>query len=287
MGLLYIVATPIGNLEDITLRALRILREVRLIAAEDTRTSRVLLQHYEIDTPLTSYHEHNKLTKLDAIFDALAVGDVALISDAGTPTISDPGYELVQACIAQGHTIVPIPGANAALSALIASGLPTDSFVYVGFLPKKQNARRELLRSLRDEPRTLIAYESPHRAADTLGIIADVLGDERPICLAREITKRFEEFWRGSAHEAAAHFSTQNPRGEVTLIIGGAPTDSQTWDKVRVISALHAQLDDGQSLAQAAKAVARASGWKKNAVYQLGLDAANNADDADNPELAD
>lgn len=272
MGILYLVATPIGNLEDITLRALRTLREVRLIAAEDTRTSRVLLQHYDITTPLTSYHEHNKIGKLDAIFDALALGDVALISDAGTPTISDPGYELVAQCLQRGYEVVPIPGANAVLSALSASGLPTDSFVYLGFLPKKQGARRDLLKGVRTEPRTLIAYESPHRAADTLGLIAEVLGDDRPVCVAREMTKKFETFWRGTAQEAARHFQQENPRGEITLVIGGAPTGTHNWDRGRVQAALQTQLDAGESLSQAAKTVAQMSGWKKSQVYQLGLD---------------
>lgn len=161
MNTLYIVPTPIGNLEDITLRALRILREVQLIAAEDTRTTRVLLDRYEIRTPLTSYHEHNKLTKLDALFDALSVGDVALVSDAGTPGISDPGYELIREAIARGVTIVPLPGASAITTALIASGLPTDGYVYLGFLPRKESTLRDLLSDLRAERRTLIAYESP------------------------------------------------------------------------------------------------------------------------------
>ncbi|MBZ0278948.1 MAG: 16S rRNA (cytidine(1402)-2'-O)-methyltransferase, partial [Anaerolineae bacterium] len=159
MGILYLVPTPIGNLEDITLRALRILREVALIAAEDTRTTRVLLQHYDIPTPLTSYHEHNKLGKLDAIFTALDTGDVALVSDAGTPGISDPGFELVQAVLERGGRVVPLPGANDITPALIASGLPTDSFVYLGFLPRKDKALADMLDSLVAEKRTLVAYE--------------------------------------------------------------------------------------------------------------------------------
>jgi len=272
MNTLYLVATPIGNLEDMTLRALRVLKEVRLIAAEDTRTSRVLLQHFEITTPLTSYHEHNKLVKLDAIFAALEAGDVALISDAGTPSISDPGYELVREAIARGYQIVPVPGANAIASALIASGFPTDGYVYLGFLPKKQSARRALLESVRTEKRTLVCYESPHRLADTLGLIAAVMGAERPVCVAREMTKRYEEFYRATAHEAQQRYASENPKGEITLVIGGAPASSQ-WDRLRVLEELERLLDAGESLSSAARTIAAASGWKKNAVYELGLEA--------------
>jgi 16S rRNA (cytidine1402-2'-O)-methyltransferase len=271
MGILYLVATPIGNLEDMTMRALRILKEVRLIAAEDTRTSRVLLQHFGITTPLTSYHEHNKLGKLDTIFDALKLGDVALISDAGTPAISDPGYELVREAIQQGYSVVPIPGANAIATALIASGLPTDGFVYLGFLPKKQNARRELLETVKAEKRTLICYESPHRLADTLGLVMRVMGETRPVCVAREMTKHYEEFFRATAKEAHTRYSDENPKGEITLVISGAP-ESANWDKVRVLAELDRRLEAGESLSSAAKAVANASGWKKNAVYELGLE---------------
>ncbi|MDW8356235.1 MAG: 16S rRNA (cytidine(1402)-2'-O)-methyltransferase, partial [Bryobacterales bacterium] len=163
MGALYLVATPIGNLEDITARALRVLRKVSLIAAEDTRHTRGLLAHFDIHTPLTSYFEHNKLTKLDVILAALETGDVALVSDAGMPALSDPGYELVRAALDAGHDVIPIPGPSAITAALAASGLPTDAFVYLGFLPRKAGERRRLLESLRAEPRTLVAFESPHR----------------------------------------------------------------------------------------------------------------------------
>jgi 16S rRNA (cytidine1402-2'-O)-methyltransferase len=271
MGTLYVVATPIGNLEDMTFRAIRILKSVRLIAAEDTRTSRVLTQHFDIETPMTSYHEHNKLVKLDAIFDTLAHSDVALISDAGTPGISDPGYELIKAAIARGFPVVPIPGASAIITALIASGMPTDSFIYLGFLPKKQNARRDLLQSLKNEKRTIVAYESPHRTADTLGLVAAVMGDSRAVCVAREMTKMFEQFWRGTAYDAQQHFSAENPKGEVTLIIAGAPDNGQ-WDKARVQAELQQRLDDGEALSAAAKTVAALSGWKKSVVYDLGLE---------------
>lgn len=271
MRTLYIVATPIGNLEDMTYRAVRILKEVQLIAAEDTRTSRVLTKHFEIDTPMTSYHEHNKLTKLQAVFDTLKSGDVALISDAGTPGISDPGYELIHEAIKRGYDVVPIPGANAVITALVASGLPTDSFVYLGFLPKKQSARRDLFHSLKNEKRTIIAYESPHRVADTLGQVGAILGDDRNVCVAREMTKKFEEFWRGTVKDATQHFNNDNPKGEITLLIEGA-ADAGNWDKSTVLAALDNKLEEGLSLSRAAKEVAALSGWKKRVIYELGLD---------------
>ncbi len=270
MSTLFIVPTPIGNLEDITLRALRVLREVALIAAEDTRTTRVLLHHYDIHTPLTSYHEHNKLTKLDTIFDTLATADVALVSDAGTPGISDPGYELIQETIKRGVRIEPLPGATAIIPALVASGLPTDGFVYLGFLPRKQSERAAFLESIAGERRTLVAYESPNRLIDTLESILHVLSD-RPLCVARELTKMFEEFHRGTVSSALDHYRANPPRGEITLVIGGAPLETKAvWDEARVRSALYARLDDGQPLISAAKAVAAESGWDRRAVYSLG-----------------
>ncbi len=266
-GTLYIVPTPIGNLEDITLRALRILRESALIAAEDTRTSGVLLAHYDIHTPLTSYHEHNKLTKLDTILDALAVGDVALISDAGTPGISDPGYELIHEAIARGVTVTPLPGANAVITALVGSGLPTDSFVYLGFLPRKK--LRAYFESLADESRTMIAYESPNRLIETLEALRDAWGETRAVCVARELSKKFEEFTRGTVDEVLAHYTQTPPRGEITLVMGGAPLTDDTWDEARVRAALQARLDAGESRSAAAKALARESGWRKGDIYAL------------------
>lgn len=262
--------TPIGNLEDITLRALRVLREVRLIAAEDTRTTRVLLRHYDIDTPLTSYHEHNKLIKLDPILETLAQGDVALVSDAGTPGISDPGYELIQAAIARGVRVEPLPGPNALLPALVGSGLPTDAFIYLGFLPKKAKARAELLAGLNDETRTVIVYESPNRLLDTLQAIRDTLG-ERPLCVARELSKIYEEFVRGTASEVIAHYTANPPRGEVVLVIGGSVVMDEVWDEARVRQALNELVESGESLSSAAKTVAAQSGWKRRDVYALGL----------------
>ncbi len=266
MGTLYLVPTPIGNLEDITLRALRVLREVQLIAAEDTRTSRVLLSHYEIRTPLTSYHEHNKLTKLDALFETLANGDVALISDAGTPGISDPGYELVQAALERGIRVEPLPGANAVTTALIASGLPTDRFTYLGFLPRKHLV--QFWQGFEHDPNTLVAYESPHRLVEALEALQTAVG-ERPVSVARELTKKFEEFIRGPVGEVIGHFREHPPRGEITLVVGGTVIENEIWDEARVYRALQERLDAGEPLSKAAKAVAAEAGWEKRAVYRL------------------
>ncbi|MEL6272888.1 MAG: 16S rRNA (cytidine(1402)-2'-O)-methyltransferase [Chloroflexota bacterium] len=273
MGTLYIVPTPIGNLEDITLRALRILGEVDLIAAEDTRTSRVLLDHYDISTPMLSYHEHNKIARLDSVLDTLSGGDVALISDAGTPGVSDPGYELIGMAIDAGFAVVPLPGANAVTTALVGSGMPTDSFIYVGFLPKKDRARRDFLESLRDEKRTIIAYENPYRVAATLTDVAQVMGDDRPVCVAREMSKMFEEFYRETAANAAARYRDEAPKGEITLVIGGAPNDTDNvWDEERVLAELNRRLESGEKLSRASKAIAQLSGWNKRDVYALGVD---------------
>ena len=272
MGILYIVPTPIGNLEDITLRALRVLKEVDLIAAEDTRTSRVLTRHFAIDTPLTSYHEHNKLSKLGRIFAALERGDVALISDAGTPGISDPGAELIREAINRGVEVVPLPGANAVISALVGSGMSADRFVFIGFLPRKANALRALLLENQDESGTLVAFESPWRLVDSLSVVADTLGADRRVCVAREISKKYETFFRGSAAEALRHFQTQNPRGEVTLLIEGAAPTETRWDDAQVKSALKQELEAGVSLSAAARQVAKAARWSKRAVYQLGIE---------------
>lgn len=271
-GTLYIVPTPIGNLEDITLRALRVLKTVTLIAAEDTRTTRVLLNHFEIATPLTSYHEHNKLTKLDAIFAALEAGDVALVSDAGTPGINDPGYELIREAVTRGVKVEPLPGANAAITALVASGLPTDGFIYAGFLPKKDKARGEFLAPFADEARTLILYESPNRLVEALEALADALGD-RPACVGREITKLHEEFRRGTLREIAAHYREHPPRGEIVIVVGGAPPKAvEVWDQHRVQRALDARLAAGEPLKLAAKALAAECGWDRRSVYALGID---------------
>ncbi len=272
MGVLYLVPTPIGNLEDITLRALRVLREARLIAAEDTRTTRVLLQHFDIRTPLTSYHEHNRLSKLDVLLDALQAGDVALVSDAGTPGISDPGAELVAAALAHGVRVVPLPGANAALCALVASGLSTERFAFLGFPPRKRAERQALLAQAAQFDGTLILYESPNRLHDLLLDVVAVLGADRPVCAARELTKLYEEFQRGPATAVAAHYAGNPPRGECVLLIAGVPpAPPERWDDAAVRAALQARLAQGESLRDAARALAGEAGWERRAVYALGL----------------
>ena len=277
MGTLYLVATPIGNLEDITLRALRILKEVALIAAEDTRTARNLLHHFEITTQVTSYFEHNKLTKLDRVLDALERGDVAVISEAGMPGLSDPGYELVRAALERGIRVVPIPGANALTAALVGSGLPTDQFIYLGFLPRQASARRKLLKAVIAEPRTLVAYEAPHRLRASLGDISDILGD-RAICVARELTKVYEEFFRGNVSVAREHFAKLAPRGEFTLVIEGKTSDGRpqstertVWDEARVREAVRDLIAAGMPRTDAVKHVARECGRDRREVYQLAI----------------
>ena len=268
MGKLYLVATPIGNLEDITLRALRVLREVGLIAAEDTRVTRKLLAHYGIDTPLISYHEHNKLARLDQLFAALEAGDVALVSDAGTPGLNDPGYELVRAAIARGVWVVPVPGPSAPLAALVVSGLPSDSFVYLGYTPRQRSQRQAFWAGVAGEARTLIALEAPHRLRACLDDALHALGD-REIAVARELTKLHEEIFRGTISAALAHFV--EPRGEVTLVVAGAPKGGARWAEDAVREALEAAIRAGASPAQAAKEVAAASGWSRREVYRLTL----------------
>ena len=269
MGTLYVVGTPIGNLEDISLRALRILRQVDLIAAEDTRTTRKLLARYGIETPLTSYHEHNKLTKLDYLLETLREKDVALVSEAGMPGLSDPGYELIRAAIERGIPVVPVPGPSALVTALVVSGLPTDSFVYLGFLPRRREERRRLLELVARERRTLVAFEAPHRLLATLADLKEVLGDRR-IAIARELTKVHEEVWRGTTGEALARFEETPPRGEFTLVIEGAK--EARWDEERVRRALRRMLGEGVGTREAVKAVAELAGWPKREVYELALE---------------
>ncbi len=273
MGTLYLVATPIGNLEDITLRALRVLREATLIAAEDTRSARNLLAHFQISTPVTSYFEHNKLRKIDPILDALTRGDIAVISEAGMPGLSDPGYELVVAAIGRNIRVVPIPGPSALTAALIASGLPTDQFVYLGFFPRQPTARRKLLKSLTNETRTLVAYEAPHRVRASLDDIERTLGN-RKICIARELTKMYEEFIRGSVSQAREHFAVHAPRGEFTFVIGGADQKdpqmlSSHWSDARVRSRVKKLIASGMRRTDAVKRTAQESGRDRREVYNL------------------
>jgi 16S rRNA (cytidine1402-2'-O)-methyltransferase len=226
-GILSVVATPIGNLEDITLRALRVLREVDLIATEDTRRTRILLDHYQIDKPLTSLYDYNEVHKAPTLIRRLHEGiSIALVCDAGTPLISDPGYRLVQLAIAQGIMVVPIPGPAAVIAAITVAGLPMDRFVFEGFLPRKPGKRRKRLESLRGELHTLIFYESPRRVYDVLGDMQALWGDRR-VVVARELTKKFEEILRGRITEVRAQLEERPPQGEVTVVVEGAASEAQ------------------------------------------------------------
>lgn len=272
MGILYLVATPIGNLEDLSPRGLRILREARLIAAEDTRHTRHLLTHFDIHTPLTSYYEHNKLSKLDAILTALAAGDVALVSDAGTPAINDPGYELVIAALGAGHTVSPIPGPSAPIAAVAASGLPTDTFLYMGYLPRKSSERRELLTGVVALPHTLIFLETPHRLLDALDDLLAVLGD-RPMAAARELTKLHEEIVRAPVSQVRTHFTENEPRGEFTLVVAGAQTvDSGPWTVEKLTLFIENGLKNNQPAKALAAELAKQSGWPRRDIYDLIVD---------------
>lgn len=268
MSTLHLVATPIGNLEDISARALRVLREVDLIAAEDTRHTARLLQHYGIHTPCLSYHEHNKLTRLDRVLAALDAGDVALVSDAGTPALNDPGYELVRAALTAGHNVSPIPGACAPVAALVASGLPTDTFLYLGYLPRRQVERRRVLQDIATLPHTLIFLETPHRLLEALSDLIDQIGD-RSIAVARELTKLHEEIYRGKLSEAISHFTTQSPRGEFTLVIAGYTASPARWSEEHLRGVLRKAQESPEKPAALARRLATESGWPKGEVYEL------------------
>jgi len=268
MPALYVVATPIGNLEDISLRALRVLREVKLIAAEDTRKTRHLLTAYNIKTPTTSYYEHNKQTKLDYILDCLREGDIALVSEAGMPGISDPGYELIVAASQRGIAVVPVPGPSAITTALAISGLPTDRFTYIGFLPRKANARRRLLESTADETGTIIALESPHRLLAAMNDILLTLGDRR-IAVCRELTKLYEEVFRGTVSGAIRHFT--EPRGEFTLVIEGKGAKGKPQLTEDVEKQLHQMYLSGATAREAIAIVAGETGLSRKELYQAWL----------------
>ena len=267
MSTLYLVATPIGNLEDISARALRTLREVRLIAAEDTRQTAKLLQRYDIHTPCTSYHEHNKLVRMERILEALQEGDVALVSDAGTPALNDPGYELVRATLTAGHVVSPIPGACAPIAALVASGLPTDSFLYLGYLPRKPGERQRLLTEVSELPFTLIFLEVPHRILASLEDLQARLGD-RQIAVGRELTKLHEEIFRGTLSEAQAYFTVNPPRGEFTLVLAGNTIQAERWTEEYLDKELKILLTHGGPASQLTAQLAAPSGWSRREIYQ-------------------
>jgi len=268
MPTLYVVATPIGNLEDISLRALRTLREVKLIAAEDTRKTKRLLTNYDIKTPMTSYHEHNKRTKLGHILHCLEDGDVALVSDAGMPGMSDPGYELIVAASQRSIPVVPIPGPSVILTALVISGLPTQRFSYVGFLPRKVNARRRLLESIADELGTIVAFESPHRLQASLQDILLALGD-RKVAICRELTKLYEEVFRGTVSQAIEYFT--EPRGEFTLVIDGRKEPDKPQLTREIEQQLHHMRLSGVAAKEAITKLTRETGLSRRELYRAWL----------------
>jgi 16S rRNA (cytidine1402-2'-O)-methyltransferase len=270
-GCLYLVGTPIGNLEDITLRALRILKEVDQIACEDTRHTQKLLSHYDIRKPLVSYHEHNEFTRAPELVLALEQGaKIALVSDAGMPLVSDPGHRLVTLCLRHKIPVVPIPGPSALLASLSASGLPNEEFLFVGFLPARSGERRRALERLRIEDRTLILYEAPHRIAEFIADAREILGD-RPACLAREVTKLHEEFLRGKLSEIAVSLEQRPARGEITLLIG-TPDTSQARNHADSTQSLAARVEELMHQAKldrkdALKLAAKERGLTRRAAY--------------------
>ena len=273
-GILYLVATPIGNLEDITYRAVRVLGEADIIAAEDTRNSRRLLTHFGIAKPLISYYEHNKKLRESKLINELLAGkNIAVISDAGTPALSDPGADIVRAAIANGIEVVAIPGASALLAGLTVSGLDTSSFVFCGFAPRSGGERMRYLEGLRDERHTMVFYEAPHRLLSLISAMMQVFGPERAACACRELTKLYEEKVRGSLAEISEHFHEHEPRGEFTLIVAGAsdsePISISTDELLRQLSDL---LGSGLSRRQAAKMLAGKYGLKASDVYDIGLE---------------
>jgi 16S rRNA (cytidine1402-2'-O)-methyltransferase len=275
IGKLYLVATPIGNLEDITFRAIRILKTVELIAAEDTRHSGKLLQHYQIYTPTLSYHQHNNKARLKEILTVLKQGkNVALISDAGIPIISDPGYELVEVCLKENIKIIPIPGANAALTALIASGVSCEKFIFEGFLPKKNKLRSDILTSLKRETRTMIFYESPHHLQKTLIDFQEYFGARRKIVLARELTKLYEEFWRGNIEDAIAFYEDlHRPKGEYTIVLSGASQKEKLQlTETEIKQELANLLQQGMSKTEASRELAQFTSFSKRQIYQFALE---------------
>ncbi|HEU5431094.1 MAG TPA: 16S rRNA (cytidine(1402)-2'-O)-methyltransferase [Thermomicrobiales bacterium] len=280
MGVLYVVATPIGNLEDISPRALRTLREASLIAAEDTRRTRNLLRHFEIDTPLVSYHAHSPRNRREAILTALAAGDVALVSDAGTPGISDPGDDLVAAAHEAGFAVSPIPGPAAAATAVSASGLVPGPFVFAGFPPRKGAERRHALADLAATGMPVVFFEAANRTAETLSDLATVFGD-RPALVARELTKMHEEIRRGRLRELAAWAAVNPPRGEIVIVVGGVAAEPATRiDDGAIVRLVAERRREGLSLSAAAREVAAEIGRPRSDVYDLARRAAMNEAEA-------
>jgi len=272
-GKLYLVGTPIGNLDDMTMRAIKTLQTVDLIAAEDTRHTGKLLHHFEVRTPQISYHEHNSHSRVPELVAMLASGkSIALVTDAGMPGISDPGYELVCACVAASITVIPIPGVTAGITALTASGLPTLQFVFEGFLPIDPQSRRSRLNALQTEPRTIVLYEAPHRLIRTLEDLAASLNGDRQVVIARELTKLHEEFWRGDLTMAIDRYTNRAPKGEFTLILAGASEVAPpTWTEAQLQSELRAIMADGMSRSEASRHLADLTKLSRRQLYQLSL----------------
>ena len=274
-GMLYLCATPIGNLGDITYRAVEMLRTADVIAAEDTRHTRGLLAHYDIHTPMTSYHEHNKEEKGAELIARMRAGEtVVCVSDAGLPGIADPGGDLARRAIAEGLPVTPLPGANAALSALICAGLPLEGFTFVGFLPRKEKKRREVLTRIAAYPETLIFYEAPHRLRDALAALVDALGAQRRACAARELTKKFEELRRMTLGDLLAHYREHEPRGEFVLIVAGADESAVAADDVEEMSLTEryaAHIAKGLDKKEAMRRTAQELGISRRDVYQAVL----------------
>ncbi|MFM7441487.1 MAG: 16S rRNA (cytidine(1402)-2'-O)-methyltransferase [Snowella sp.] len=270
---LYLVGTPIGNLEDMTFRAVRILQSVDLIAAEDTRHTAKLLQYFNIKTPQISYHQHNRITRLPELLERLKQGGaIALVTDAGMPGISDPGWEFVTACISNHISVIPIPGVTAVITALTASGLATDRFIFEGFLPTKAKIRRDRLELLKQESATIILYEAPHRLLQTLRDLGATLGGDRAIVLARELTKIYEEFWRGTLAEAIELYQKNQPKGEFTLVVAGVEkTENCSLSEAQLKAELQALIAQGMTPSQASRQLAELTSLPRRQIYQLAI----------------
>ncbi|MGF1491026.1 MAG: 16S rRNA (cytidine(1402)-2'-O)-methyltransferase [Microcoleaceae cyanobacterium] len=271
-GTLYIVGTPIGNLDDITFRAIQTLKQVDLIAAEDTRHTGKLLHHFQIDTPQMSYHTHNHRQRVTDFVERLQQGQsIALVTDAGLPGVSDPGNELVRACIASEIPVSPIPGVSASLTALCAAGLATDRFIFEGFLPVKGKERRQRLAVLTQQSCTMILYEAPHRLCQTLKDLIAVLGPEHSVVIARELTKLHEEFWRSSLEAALTEFSRRQPKGEITLVLAGVESVMPEWSEERIRTELQELIHQGLSRSQASRQLAQQTTQSRQEIYQIAL----------------
>ena len=271
-GVLYIVGTPIGNLEDMTFRAIQVLKQVDAIAAEDTRHTGKLLRHFQIDTPQISYHDHNRQRRIPELVQRLQQGDaIALVTDAGMPGISDPGYELVKACAESGVPVAPIPGPSAVTTALSGAGILAERFVFEGFLPTKRKDRRDRLEKLQVESRAIVLYEAPHRLLQTLEDLGAALGYNRPIVLARELTKLHEEFWRGKIEGAISHYTDCTPRGEFTLVLAGVSQVAPKLSEAEIKTELVNLINQGLSRSQASRQLAQQASLPRREIYRLAL----------------